>query len=42
MLCVLSLFFAEKKVTKKSRPKKKLQFFRDGATMGGSATALPG
>ena len=27
MLCVLSLFFAEKKVTKKSRPKKSFSFF---------------
>jgi hypothetical protein len=47
VLCLLAqrvflLSFAEKKVGKESRPKKKLQFFRVGATMSDSATALPG
>ena len=41
VLCTLSLFLAAKKVTKKSRREKKLQFFPVGATMSDSATALP-
>jgi len=39
---VFLLSFAGKKVGKESRPKKKLQFFRVGAAMSDSATALPG
>ena len=36
------LSFAERKGTKESPPKKKLQFFRGGAAMSDIATALPG
>jgi len=43
ILRVFILFFCGKeKYAKESRPKKKLQFFRGGATMSDSATALPG
>jgi hypothetical protein len=39
---VLSFLLRKRKETKESRLKKKLQFFRGGATVGDSATALPG
>jgi len=39
---VFSFLWRQRKETKESRPKKKLQFFRVGATMSDSATALPG
>jgi len=39
---VFILFFCGKeKYAKESHPKKKLQFFRGGTTMGDIATALP-